>query len=285
MSKKESFIQFDREVITKLKDTTEAIVFGYIIHEQASSIRDRNSLRKITNKEIASKFGISEKQAGRVKTKLYKKNLLVKDSSIPNPKIGALVWDDYYKCFEQVTEKTGRTIWRITAIDETTHYFDYGFVKVDKEWFENPEINITTKYWVIFFKAFEPRKGWTPTWKGISKDGEKKLSCWSEGTIRDAYYRIRDEGWIHNDKEIDIQLDYQRIQGKSYRIDFNQIKVEKISDKEAKKLTKDVPLAEEQLEEMIEEKSKETQNIILETNNEEEELQEDFYDFIKNAQI
>jgi len=283
MSEKESFIQIDREVITQLNNTTEAIVLCYIVHEQISSCRNNSILRKITNKEIAKKFGISEKQAGRVKTKLYEKNLLVEDSPVPNPRIGALVWDDYYKCFEQATEKNGRVIWRLTAVDETTHYFDYGFIKVDKEWFENPETDITTKYWVIFFKAFEPREGWIPTWKGISKDGEKKLSCWSEGTIRDAYYRIRDEGWIHNDKEVDIQLDYGRVQGKSYNIDF--VKKEKISDKKVKELTKDISPAEEQIAEMVEEKSKEVQNIIFEINNEDEELPENFEDWLETIAI
>jgi len=283
MSEKESFIQIDREVITQLNNTTEAIVLCYIVHEQISSYRNNSILRKITNKEIAKKFGISEKQAGRVKTKLYEKNLLVEDSPVPNPRIGALVWDDYYKCFEQATEKNGRVIWRLTAVDEATHYFDYGFIKVDKEWFENPETDITTKYWVIFFKAFEPREGWIPTWKGISKDGEKKLSCWSEGTIRDAYYRIRDEGWIHNDKEVDIQLDYGRVQGKSYNIDF--VKKEKISDKKVKELTKDISPAEEQIAEMIEEKSKEVQNIIFEINNEDEELPENFEDWLETIAI
>lgn len=275
MLEKESFIQIDREIITQLNDTTEAIVLCYIIHEQISSMRNNSTLRKITNKEISSKFHMSEKQAGRVKTKLYEKNLLVEDSPVPNPRIGALVWDDYYKCFEQATEKNGRVIWRLTAVDETTHYFDYGFVKVDKEWFENPEIDNTTKYWVIFFKAFEPRKGWTPTWKGISKDGEKKLSCWSEGAIRDAYYRIRDEGWVHNDKEVSIQLDYERIQGKSYNIDF--VKEVNISDKEVKELVKDSSSAEEQIAEMI-------NNFDSKSNKQNEELPEDFDDFIERFQ-
>ena len=276
MSEKESFIQIDREVITQLNNTTEAIVLCYIVHEQISSYRNNSILRKITNKEIAKKFGISEKQAGRVKTKLYEKNLLVEDSPVPNPRIGALVWDDYYKCFEQATEKNGRVIWHLTAVDEAIHYFDYGFIKVDKEWFENPETDITTKYWVIFFKAFEPREGWIPTWKGISKDGEKKLSCWSEGTIRDAYYRIRDEGWIHNDKEVDIQLDYGRVQGKSFNIDF--VKKEKISDKKVKELTKDISPAEEQIAEMVD-------NFDSKTTKQNEEIPEDLDDFLESVQI
>lgn len=268
MSKKEeSFIRFDREVITKIKDTTEAIILGYIIHEQISSYTNNSTLRKITDGEIASKFKMSKKQAGRVKTKLYEKNLLVEDSPVPNPRIGKLVWNEDDKSFDISFTKIvkeiglygkeiefGRNYYYLTSVDETTSYFDYGFVKVDKEWFENPNIDNTTKYWVIFFKAFEPREGWTPTWKGISKDGEgeKKLSCWAEDTVRDAYYRIRDEGWVHNDKEVDIQLDYQRVQGKSYSIDFNQVKVEKVSDKKVKELTKDVLPAEEQIAEIIE---------------------------------
>ena len=277
MLEKESFTRIDREVITHLNDTTEAVVLCYIIHEQASSITNNGTLRKITNGEIASKFHMIEKQAGRVKTKLYEKNLLVEDSPIPNPRIGALVWDDYYKCFEQATERDGRVIWRLTAIDETTQYFDYGFVRADKEWFENPEIDNTTKYWVLFFKAFEPREGRIPTWKGICKEGKKKLSCWSEGAIRDAYYRIRDEGWVHNDKEVSIQLDYQRVQGKSYSIDFNQIKVEKVSDKKVKELTKDVLPAEEQIAEMI-------SNSDSKSTKQNEELPGDFDDFIERFQ-
>lgn len=276
MSKKESFIQIDREVITQLNNTTEAIILCYIVHEQISSYRNNSTLRKITNKEIAKKFGISEKQAGRVKTKLYEKNLLVEDSPVPNPRIGALVWDDYYKCFEQATEKNGRVIWHLTAVDEATHYFDYGFIRVDKEWFENPEIDITTKYWVIFFKAFEPRKGWVPTWKGISKEGEKRLSCWSERAIRDAYYRIRDEGWAHNDKEVDIQLDYERVQGKSYNIDF--VKEEKISDKKVKELTKDMTPAEEQIAEMVD-------NFDSKPTKQNEGVPEDLDDFLASVQI
>ena len=191
------FIQIDREIITKIPNTTEAVILSYIIYEQACSFKNTQKLRKITGTEIASKFGISKVTVSRNKTKLYEKNLLVEDSPMPNPKIEKLI------------------------LNENNKSFDADFIKVDKEWFLNPDIDITTKYWVIFFKAFEQAGNWTPTWSGI-----EKCSCWTKKGIRDAYYRLRDEGWVHNDKTIDINLGYQRLQGKSYNIDFTQEKVQ-----------------------------------------------------------
>ena len=195
------FIQIDREIITKIDNTTEAVILSYIVHEQASSFKNNKKIRKITGTEITSKFGINKSTVSRVKTKLYKKNLLVEDSPIPNPIIEKL------------------------ALSENNKSFDVDFIKVDKEWFLNPNIDITTKYWVIFFKAFEKSDNWTPTWSGI-----ERCSCWKEEGIRKSYYKLRDEGWIHNDKIIDINIDYQRVQGKSYNIDFTQEKTDKISD-------------------------------------------------------
>ena len=231
------FIQIDREIITKIPNTTEAVILSYIVHEQVSSFKNNNKIRKITNTEIASKFGINKSTVSRAKTKLYEKNLLVEDSPTPNPRIGKLIWNENNKSFDMDFIKTtktigfygkevetGRTYNYLTPIDETFHYFDYGFIKVDKEWFLNPDIDITTKYWVIFFKAFEQADNWTPTWSGI-----ERCSCWKSGGIKDAYYKLRDEGWVHNDKIIDINLDYQRLQGKSYNIDFTQEKVVKES--------------------------------------------------------
>ena len=260
------FIQIDREIITKIPNTTEAVILSYIVHEQVSSFKNTQKLRKITNTEIASKFGISKVTVSRNKTKLYEKNLLVEDSPIPNPRIGKLVWNEDNKSFDidfiKITKtmgfygkevETGRTYNYLTPIDETFHYFNYGFIKVDKEWFLNPNIDITTKYWVIFFKAFEKADNWTPTWSGI-----ERCSCWKEEGIRKSYYKLRDEGWIHNDKTIDINLDYQRLQGKSYNIDFVQVKTDKIADEEIK----DVLSSEKQKtkqavkESVIEEKAK-----------------------------
>ena len=195
------FIQIDREIITKIPNTTEAVILSYIVHEQASSFKNNKKIRKITGTEITSKFGINKSTVSRVKTKLYEKNLLVEDSPIPNPIIEKL------------------------ALSENNKSFDVDFIKVDKEWFLNPNIDITTKYWVIFFKAFEKSDNWTPTWSGI-----ERCSCWKEEGIRKSYYKLRDEGWIHNDKIIDINIDYQRVQGKSYNIDFTQEKTDKISD-------------------------------------------------------
>lgn len=233
MSEEKSFIQFDREIITQLKDTTEAIVLGYIIHEQASSMINNGILRKITYEEIAKKFGISKKTVQRVKNKLESKNLLVKASSIPNPRIGKFAWNEDNKSFDltftKIVKETGfygkevevgRIYWYLTPINETTHYFDYGFVKVDKEWFENPKIDITTKYWIIFFKAFEPTKTWTPTYNGIVEK-----SCWEIDTIKKNYYKLRDEGWVHNDSICEIPNGWDTIKAKSYSIDF--IKEEK----------------------------------------------------------
>lgn len=233
MSEKESFIQIDREVITHLNDTTEAVVLCYIIHEQASSLTNNGVLRTITYKEIANKFGISKKTVQRVKNKLEAKNLLVKDSPVPRPRIGKLVWNEEDKSFDmnftKTVKETGfygkeievdRICWYITPIDDTTHYFDYGFVKVDPEWFKNPKIDITTKYWTIFFKAFEPTKTWKPTYEGIVKG-----SCWKRDTIKENYYKLRDEGWVHNDSICEIPNGWDTIKAKSYSIDF--IKEEK----------------------------------------------------------
>ena len=233
------FIQIDREIITKIPNTTEAVVLSYIVHEQVSSFKNTQKLRKITNTEIASKFGISKVTVSRNKTKLYEKNLLVEDSPIPNPRIGKLVWNENNESFDLDFIKTGRTCNYLTAIDETFHYFNYGFIKVDKEWFLNPDIDITTKYWVIFFKAFEKSDNWTPTWSGI-----ERCSCWTKKGIRDAYYKLRDDGWVHNDKTIDINVGCQRIQGKSYNIDFIQIK-------ESNEEIKDVLSSEEEIKESI----------------------------------
>ena len=253
------FIQIDREIITKIPDPTEAVILSYIVHEQVSSFKNNNKIRRITNTEIASKLGINKSTVSRVKTKLYEKNLLVEDSPIPNPRIGKLVWNEDNKSFDvdfiKITKtmgfygkevETGRTCNYLTPIDETFHYFNYGFIKVDKEWFLNPDIDITTKYWIIFFKAFEKSDNWTPTWAGI-----ERCSCWKEKGIRDAYYKLRDEGWIHNDKTIDINLDYQRLQGKSYNIDFTQTKTDKVSDKEVK----DVLPSEKQTTKKLQEKA------------------------------
>ena len=194
------FIQIDREIITKIPNTTEAVILSYIVHEQVSSFKNTQKLRRITNTEIASKFGISKVTVSRNKTKLYGKNLLVEDSPIPNPRIGKLVWNENNKSFDVDFVKiektigfygkeveTGRTCNYLTPIDETFHYFNYGFIKVDKEWFLNPDIDITTKYWVIFFKAFEKSDKWTPTWSGI-----ERCSCWKEEGIRKSYYKLRD---------------------------------------------------------------------------------------------
>ena len=273
------FIQIDREIITKIPNPTEAVILSYIVHEQVSSFKNNNKIRRITNTEIASKLGINKSTVSRVKTKLYEKNLLVEDSPIPNPRIGKLVWNEDNKSFDVDFIKiektigfygkeveTGRTCNYLTPIDETFHYFNYGFIKVDKEWFLNPNIDITTKYWIIFFKAFEKSDNWTPTWGGI-----ERCSCWKEEGIRKSYYKLRDEGWIHNDKTIDINLDYQRLQGKSYNIDFVQTKAEKIPDEEVKELTKDIPPVEEQILEMINEKKEEVKNSILEMINEKKE--------------
>lgn len=259
------FIQIDREIITKIDNPTEAVVLSYIVHEQVSSFKNNSKIRRITNTEIASKLGINKSTVSRIKTRLYEKNLLVEDSPIPNPKIGKLVCNENNKSFDTDYIKAGRVYNYLTPIDETFNYFNYGFIKVDKEWFLNPEIDITTKYWVIFFKAFEKADNWTPTWSGI-----ERCSCWKEEGIRKSYYRLRDEGWVHNDKTIDIKLDYQRLHGKSYNIDFIQIKAseelansdynkrtdnqKKISDKEVKELIKDIPPAEDQILEMINEK-------------------------------
>lgn len=254
------FIQIDREIITKINNPTEAVILSYIVHEQVSSFRNTQKIRKITNTEIASKFGINKTTVSRAKTKLYEKNLLVEDSPTPNPRIGKLVWNENNKSFDIDFIKiektmgfygkeveTGRTYNYLTPIDETFHYFNYGFIKVDKEWFLNPNIDITTKYWVIFFKAFEKSDNWTPTWSGI-----ERCSCWKEEGIRKSYYKLRDEGWVHNDKTIDINLDYQRLQGKSYNIDFIQTKTEKTSDEEVK----DVLPSEEQITKQLQEKAK-----------------------------
>ena len=247
------FIQIDREIITKIDNPTEAVVLSYIVHEQVSSFKNNNKIRRITNTEIASKIGINKSTVSRIKTKLYEKNLLVEDSPIPNPRIGKLVWNENNKSFDTDFIKAGRVYNYLTPIDETFHYFDYGFIKVDKEWFLNPNIDITTKYWIIFFKAFEQADKWTPTWSGI-----ERCSCWKEEGIRKSYYKLRDEGWVHNDKTIDINLDYQRLQGKSYNIDFIQTKTDKASDEEVKELMKDIPPAEEQLQEMIDEEKEKT---------------------------
>ena len=205
---KKSSIQIDREIITKIPNPTEAVILSYIVHEQVSSFKNNNKIRKITNTEIASKLGINKSTVSRVKTKLYEKNLLVEDSPIPNPRIGKLL------------------------LNENDKSFDIDFIKVDKEWFLNPDIDITTKYWIIFFKAFEKSDNWTPTWSGI-----ERCSCWKEEGIRKSYYKLRDEGWVHNDKTIDINLDYQRLQGKSYNIDFTQTKAEKTLDEQIIKTT------------------------------------------------
>lgn len=242
------FIQIDREIITKIPNTTEAVILSYIVHEQVSSFKNTQKIRRITNTEIASKFGISKVTVSRAKTKLYEKNLLVEDSPIPNPRIGKLVWNENNKSFDLDFIKAGRVYNYLTPIDETFHYFNYGFIKVDKEWFLNPNIDITTKYWVIFFKAFEKADNWTPTWSGI-----ERCSCWKSGGIRDAYYKLRDEGWVHNDKTIDINLDYQRLQGKSYNIDFIQEKAVKESAIEE---VNEVLSSEEQITKQLQEKAR-----------------------------
>ena len=271
------FIQIDREIITKIPNTTEAVILSYIVHEQVSSFKNNNKIRKMTNTEIASKFGISKVTVSRNKTKLYEKNLLVEDSPIPNPRIGKLVWNENNKSFDvdfiKTTKtigfygkevETGRTCNYLTPIDETLHYFDYGFIKVDKDWFLNPDIDITTKYWIIFFKAFEKSDNWTPTWSGI-----ERCSCWTKKGIRDAYYKLRDEGWIHNDKIIDINLDYQRLQGKSYNIDFVQIKTDKVSDEEIKVVLPSEKQTTKQFQEKAKKESiKEDQKEIYEGNGE-----------------
>ena len=284
------FIQIDREIITKIDNPTEAVVLSYIVHEQVSSFKNNNKIRRITNTEIASKLGINKSTVSRIKTKLYEKNLLVEDSPIPNPRIGKLVWNENNKSFDldfiKTTRtigfygkevETGRTYNYLTPIDETFNYFNYGFIKVDKEWFLNPEIDITIKYWVIFFKAFEKADNWTPTWSGI-----ERCSCWKEEGIRKSYYKLRDEGWVHNDKTIDINLDHQRLQGKSYNIDFIQMKADKASDEEVKELMKDIPPAEEQLQEMIDEEKEETKNSILEKNKKYEEVPDDIDEFFES---
>ena len=254
------FIQIDREIITKINNPTEAVILSYIVHEQVSSFKNNNKIRKITNTEIASKFGINKSTVSRAKTKLYEKNLLVEDSPIPNPRIGKLMWNEDNKSFDvdfiKITKtigfygkevETGRTCNYLTPIDETFHYFNYGFIKVDKEWFLNPDIDITTKYWIIFFKAFEKSDNWIPTWAGI-----ERCSCWKEEGIRKSYYKLRDEGWVHNDKTIDINLDCQRFQGKSYNIDFIQIKADKVLNEEIK----DVLQSEKQTIKKLQEKAK-----------------------------
>ena len=233
---KKSSIQIDREIITKIPNTTEAVILSYIIYEQAYSYKNTQKLRRITNTEIASKFGISKVTVSRNIKKLYEKNLLVEDSPIPNPRIGKLVWNEDNKSFDIDFIEAGRTCNYLTPIDETFHYFNYGFIKVDKEWFFNPNIDITTKYWIIFLKAFEKSDNWIPTWAGI-----ERCSCWKEEGIRKSYYKLRDEGWIHNDKTIDVNLDFQRVQGKSYNIDFIQTKTDKISEEQiTKQLQKEV---------------------------------------------
>ena len=101
--------------------------------------------------------------------------------------------------------------------------------KEEKDWFENSKIDITTKYWVIFFKAFEPTKIWTPTYNGIVEK-----SCWKYDTIKENYYKLRDEGWIHNDFTNEIFVKGTGIvKTKSYSIDFinENIDLEKTTGK------------------------------------------------------
>ena len=45
------FIQIDREIITKIPNTTEAVILSYIVHEQVSSFKNNNKIRKITKKQ------------------------------------------------------------------------------------------------------------------------------------------------------------------------------------------------------------------------------------------
>ena len=61
---------------------------------------------------------------------------------------------------------------------------------------------------------------------------------------------------MHNDKTIDINLDYQRLQGKSYNIDFIQIKTDKVSDEEVKVI---LP-SEKQTTKQLAEKAREESN-------------------------
>ena len=54
---------------------------------------------------------------------------------------------------------------------------------------------------------------------------------------------------MHNDKTIDINLDYQRLQGKSYNIDFIQTKTDKIADEEIKAVLQSEKQTTKQLQE------------------------------------
>lgn len=169
-----------------------------------------------------------------------------------------------------------------------------GFIKLSDKVLYNKEIKLQNIIdWLrmrrikdLEINTSKLEKPFVPNWKAVGTifgiDGEKlrqqitSTICATKdkkGFITN--YTSSNDGFSFDITDELVNSDYTK------RTD-NQ---KKTSDEEAKELTKDVLPAEEQLEEMIEEKAKEIQNIIFGIDNEDEEVPEDFDDFLENLQI
>jgi DNA-binding PadR family transcriptional regulator len=180
-----------------------------------------------------------------------------------------------------------------------------GFTKLSDKVLYNTEIDLQNKIdWLrmrrikdLEINTSKSKKPFRPNWKsagtilGLDYEELRKRITSTICATKDkkgfiTNYASSNDGFSFDIADELVNSDYSK------RTDNKK----KTSDEEAKELTKDVLPAEEQIAEMIEEESKETQNIILETNDKDEEIKssflkideelpENFDDFLESIQI
>lgn len=169
-----------------------------------------------------------------------------------------------------------------------------GFIKLSDKVLYNTEIDLQNKIdWLrmrrikdLEINTSKSEKPFVPNWKAVgtilgldAEELRKRITSTicatkdKKGFITN--YSSSNDGFSFDITDELVNSDYIK------RTDNKK----KTSDEEAKELTKAVSSAEEQLAEMIEKESKEVQNIIFEINNEDEELPENFEDWLETIAI
>ena len=251
-----------------------------------------NKLEKLgllESKEKSYKVYILSSTAKRENDEWVDTIVYLDDSNAYNEYSAVTTFESYQEVINEWTKKFSDEEINKNKIEQMC-----GFTKLSDKVLYNTEIDLQNKIdWLrmrrikdLEINTSKSKKPFRPNWKSagtiLGLDAEKlrkritsTICATKEKKGFITNYVSSNEGFSFDIIDELVNSDYVK------RTD-NQ---KKTSDEEVKELTKDVPLAEEQIEEMIEEKSKETQNIILKTNDEDEELPDDFDDFIKNAQI
>jgi predicted transcriptional regulator len=162
-----------------------------------------------------------------------------------------------------------------------------GFIKLPDEILFSEELSYTEKTWWMIFYTIDS------CYKTYAYGSIKKTFNLPESKKNKEIYSyietLINKGFIYSYKaskdgiKITIGTEKNKSKPTVERRQYEERKEKQYTDEEAKELTKDVPPAEEQLVEMIE--GKETKNIILEIDNEDEETPEDLDDWLETIAI